>query len=239
MSAESWMDNSAGESEVNTSREMVDARHIDEALVAPQDADDVGTTSTNTSISISPIRTLKVDGSDAAVDFPNALPPQEWYQWPPIPAGRPKPFCNTSFGKLPAEILRHLFDLITEYDRVLNLVDPHAMRHRGKRHYRGMWGDRYFLRGLDNMMHACHDLRVDLADHIISTTTHICDNALKMSIVSSFYGAGCMQLPQLGAEQQRKTPDASSEQLCNPSACSRPRLAELTELQVEERVPHQ
>lgn len=51
---------------------------------------------------------------DQPVEFPNAIPPEEWYKYPPIEAGAPKPFSETRLGSLPLEIREKILDEVKE-----------------------------------------------------------------------------------------------------------------------------
>ncbi|KAJ9613304.1 hypothetical protein H2200_003246 [Cladophialophora chaetospira] len=62
-----------------------------------------------------------------ADEFPKAIPASEWYQYPPIEAGAPKPFLQTRIGDLPMELRLNILEYVkggtSEWTIRLNGVD--------------------------------------------------------------------------------------------------------------------
>jgi hypothetical protein len=133
--------------------------------------------------------------AQAIRDFPNALDPEEWYRYPPIEAGAPKRFNQTRLGKLPQEVRHILYDMITDYETKINLFIPHEISTRTRRQrYRGLWDLHYFLRGLERIMGVCQGLRTELQDHLMTSTTHVCECPLKLGLICQVYGGDSMKL---------------------------------------------
>ena len=56
-------------------------------------------------------------------EFPTAIPSQEWYEYPPIEAGAPKPFSNTRLGRLPTDNRLDILDYVKDGKAVWDITE--------------------------------------------------------------------------------------------------------------------
>lgn len=131
--------------------------------------------------------------AQAIRDFPNALDPEEWYCYPPIEAGAPKLFDQTRLGKLPREVRHMLYDMITDYRTEIKISIPLEGRIK-RRRYIGLWNSHYFLCGLERIMGVCQGLRTELQDHLMTSTTHVCEDPRDLRQICHAYGNDSMKL---------------------------------------------
>ncbi len=65
-------------------------------------------------------------------EFPNAIDPQEWYDYPPIAAGKPREFRDTRLGSLDVSVRLDILDYVKCCISTWNLCEVQPRRKKGE-----------------------------------------------------------------------------------------------------------
>jgi len=109
------------------------------------------------------LQNSEITEDSAEIDFPLAIPAHEWYQYPPIEAGAPKPFDKTRLGRCPVEIHLKILEYLHGGYTICDLTE-----YDGRHAVPKM--DLSYLKPFEGPLGTCRELRKEVLS-IVTTTT--------------------------------------------------------------------
>ncbi|KIW11848.1 hypothetical protein PV08_09121 [Exophiala spinifera] len=112
----------------------------------------------------------------ATPEFPKAIAPWEWYQYPPIEAGAPRPWSETRLGNLPSFLLKEILVYLCEArSDQCDVTAPNKPR-RGET----KTPFSYFVRHTTGVLGTCSQLRKETLTFLAATTIHTSREVLEL-----------------------------------------------------------
>ena len=96
------------------------------------------------------------------VEFPKAIPAKEWYQYPPIEAGRPWFFIHTRLGSLDVSVRVDILDYVIDKYTDWNVTE---YLHRGAL----VPIDAQYVNNTKGLLGACQQLRKETLARLMTT----------------------------------------------------------------------
>ncbi|KAK6381538.1 hypothetical protein LTS17_004596 [Exophiala oligosperma] len=112
----------------------------------------------------------------ADAEFPKAIAPREWYQYPPIEAGAPKDWPKTRLGGLPSFLLKQILVYLCETRS--NQCDVTAPTRLRRRETSGLFSE--FVRHTRGVLGTCTQLRKETLGFLAATTVHTSRQVLEL-----------------------------------------------------------
>ena len=118
--------------------------------------------------SIDTPREPELSDTSGIIDFPRAIPADEWYEYPPIEAGAPKPFDQTRLGQLPVDLRLEILEFLQEGRTDWDVTEYRPRRHAAPR------VNVDYVRVFQGPLGTCRELRKEVLSIVTTTTSFYC-----------------------------------------------------------------